>query len=82
MEKPVAPWLKKRCDTFAMNFQRFLQIVYMFPQKEHDICRSLYVELCFEAESDKGSSDPAKSSVFGTAFAKLKAKAEAPLGAR
>jgi len=29
------------------------------------------------AESDKGSSDPAKSSVFGAAFAKLKAKAEA-----
>ena len=46
------------------------------------MCRSLYVELCFEAESDKGSSDPAKSSVFGAAFAKLKAKAEAPLGAR
>ena len=58
------------------------QVVYMFPQKEHEICGSLYVELCFEAESDKGSSDPAKSSVFGAAFAKLKAKAEAPLGAR
>ena len=28
MEKPVAPWLKKRSDIFAMNFQRFLQIVY------------------------------------------------------
>ena len=60
----------------------FLQIVYIVPQKEHEICGSLYVELCFEAESDKGSSDPAKSSVFGAAFAKLKAKAEAPLGAR
>ncbi len=41
---------------------------------------SLCVESWFEAEADKGSSDPAKSSVFGAAFAKLKAKAEVPLG--